>query len=90
MLRQAFNLWERTTGAYLEALTRNPFFLTASGGGLGGLLHLKRIADTAIESLVSSMGLATRSDQERTLHLLHRIEGRLEDLRLELAERSAR
>lgn len=82
--RQAFAAWERTTSATFDALARNPFFLGSSGSGLNAVLAMKKLADQALTSLVAAFGLATRQDQERTLHLLHQIEGKLEDLQFEL------
>ncbi len=89
IFRQAFALWERTASAYFAALSRNPFFLGSTGSGLNALFSAKKVADDALTSFVSALGLATREDQERTLHLLHQIEGKLEDLEFELAERRA-
>jgi hypothetical protein len=82
--RQAFAAWERSTSATFDALARNPFFLGSSGSGLNAVLAMKKIADQALTSFVGALGLATRHDQERTLHLLHQIEGKLEDLQFEL------
>lgn len=86
LFRQAFALWERTTSAYLGSLSRNPFFLGSAGSGLNALFSAKKLADDALTGFVSALGLATREDQERTLHLLHQIEGKLEDLQFELEQ----
>lgn len=89
LLRQSFNLWERTTAAYLEALVRNPLVLRASGASLGWLLATRKLADDGVQGLIGALGLATRRDQEQTLHLLHTIEGRLDDLEHELGRGAA-
>ena len=80
LFRQTFNLWERTVAAHLEGLVRNPVVLTTSGQWISWLLTAKKIADTGLDGLMASIGLASRRDQEQALHLLHKIEGRLEDL----------
>jgi hypothetical protein len=86
LFRQAFNTWERTTSAYMEGLVRNPVFLTTSGHWMNWLLTARKIADTGIDGLMATIGLASRRDQEQALHLLHKIEGRLEDLEQRLNE----
>lgn len=86
VLRRAFNLWERTAAAYLEALVRNPLFLGANGALLGWLLTLRRVADEASQMALAAAGLPTRRDQERALHLLQTIEGRLDDLEARLEQ----
>jgi hypothetical protein len=84
--KQAFNVWERSTSAYFDALVRNSAFLTAGGASLSGALTFKKMADTSMQLLLSSMGLPIRRDQERTLHLLQQIEGRLDDLQFQLEQ----
>ena len=78
--KEAFNIWERTTMAYLDGLARNPAFLGASGAGV----TLKKMADMGGQWYLAWLGLPTRRDQERTLHLLQQIEGRIDDLQLKL------
>lgn len=82
--KQAFNLWERTTSACFEELARNSTFLSANGAGLNSVLNFKKIADMSSQYYLSSIGLPTRRDQERTLHLLQQIEGRLDDLQFQI------
>lgn len=85
--RQAFQIWERTTAAYFDALVRNACFLTASSAGLNSFLALKKLSDSGTQMFLAALGLPTRRDQERTLHLLHQIEGRLDDLQFQLQGR---
>jgi hypothetical protein len=89
-LRQVYTFWERTTAAYLEALTRNPLFLSTNSNWLNGFLTLKKTADSGLRSLFSGLGLPTRHDQERTLHLLHQIAARLDDLEFSMSEQARR
>lgn len=85
LFRQTFNFWERSTAATMEGLVRNPAILTASGAWLDWLLTARKIADTGAAGVMATIGLANRRDQEKALHLLHKIEGRLEDLEHRLA-----
>ncbi|PIE17600.1 MAG: hypothetical protein CSA65_08210 [Proteobacteria bacterium] len=87
-LRQVYTFWERTTAAYLEPLTRSPLFLTANANWLNGFLTLKKAADSGLRSLFSGLGLPTRRDQERTLHILHQITARLDDLEFSMAQQA--
>jgi len=82
--KQAFNMWERTTAAYFDALVRNSSFLTASGTGLDGVFELKKIADRGMDTWLSMLGIPNRRNQEKTLHLLEQIDGRLDDLEFKL------
>lgn len=86
LFRQTFNLWERTVAAHLEGLVRNPMVLKTSGQWMNWLLAARKIADTGVDGVMAAMGLASRRDQEQALHLLHKIEGRLEDLEQRLSE----
>ncbi len=86
LFRQTFNLWERTTAAHLEGLVRNPMVLKTSAQWMNWLLTARKIADTGIDGVMAAIGLASRRDQEQALHLLHKIEGRLEDLEQRLSE----
>lgn len=79
-----FTLWERTTSAYLDTLARSPLLLGAAGNWIGWSLLAKRLSDSGVHTLLTTLGLATRRDQERALHLLQQIEGRLDDLELRL------
>jgi hypothetical protein len=85
--RQAFQMWERTTSAYFDALVRNTAFLTASGTSMNSIFELKKLADLGMRQFLTAMGLPTRRDQERTLDLLQKIEGRLDDLQFQLQGR---
>ena len=67
-----------------DSLLRSPLYLTASSSGLTGFLHLKRWSDASRDSILAALGLATRQDQLKALHLLHQLEGRLDDLQFNL------
>jgi len=85
--RQAFQIWERTTSAYFDALVRNAAFLTASGASMDSVFELKKLTDSGMRHFLAALGLPNRRDQERTLDLLQKIEGRLEDLQFQLQGR---
>ncbi len=82
--RHAFNLWEKTTRAYFDTLIRSPLFLSTSGAGLNSFFMLKKFTDRGLETCISSMGLPTRKDQVKALHLLNQLEGRLDDLKFNI------
>jgi len=89
MFRQAFDLWERTTSAYFQSLVRNPLFLTANSACLNSMLMAKKVADSSMRTMISSFGLPTRHDQERALHMLHKIEARLDDMEFRMEQAPA-
>jgi hypothetical protein len=80
IIRQTYTLWERTLAAYLESLVRNPLFLGVNSGWLSGFFVAKKVADGRLKGLVSALGLSTRKDQLRVLHLLNNLEARLDDI----------
>ena len=78
--KRYFKAWDTATTPYLDSLLKNPLLLEPVAGCLGAATKLKRAADTLSAGLWSGMGLPTRRDQERTLHVLHQLESRLIDL----------
>ena len=86
-----FDAWEGATSEYLEKVMRSPTVLEPGAAWLTTMMRLKAAGDEATATLWGSLGLPTRRDQERTLHLLHQLQSRMIDLeeRLEDAERRA-
>ena len=84
--KKAFYAWEDSTAKYLEHWMKSPLLLAPSGMMLGGAMKAKAAYDKAASSWVGHLGLATKRDQERTLHVLHQLESRLIDLEERLAE----
>jgi hypothetical protein len=86
--KTGFDAWERATARYLDQVARSPLFLEATGNMLSAAVQAKAATDRAVATYWSAMGLPTKRDQERTLHALSQIQGRLLDLEATLAERA--
>jgi len=88
--KKGFFAWEDTTARYLEQVLKSPILLAPSGVVLGGVMKAKTVYDKAAQSWVGTIGLATKRDQERTLHTLNQLESKIIDLeeRLDDALRS--
>jgi hypothetical protein len=84
--KKGFDAWENSTAKYMEAWLKSPFVLWPSGVLLGSAMKAKAAYDKAASQWVGSMGLATKRDQERSLHALHQVESRLLDLEERLQE----
>ena len=87
LFKRYFDAWEPKTAALLEEWAKSPVLLEASGAVLTVAMRTKASADRALASAWAMTGLATRRDQERTLHALNQIQSRLVDLEEQLARR---
>jgi len=87
--KQMFDAWEGATADYMEQVIRSPAVLEPSGAWLTAMMKLKASSDQMMAGFWGAVGLPTRRDQERTLHLLHQLQSRVIDLeeRLEDAQR---
>jgi hypothetical protein len=90
LYKKTFYAWEDATAKYLEQWMKSPLLLGPSGMMLGGAMKAKAAYDRAAASWVGNLGLATKRDQERTLHMLHQLESRLLDLEERLSEALAK
>ncbi len=86
--KKAFDAWEDASARYLETVLKNRLLLTPAGAALAQLTKTKARVDKTLSSSLGALGLATKRDQERTLHLLNRLESRLLDLEERLDERT--
>ena len=84
--KKGFDAWESATAKYTEAWMKSPLVLAPSGMMLGGVMKAKAAYDKAAAQWVGSLGMATKRDQERSLHALNQLENRLLDLEERLAE----
>ncbi len=84
--KKGFYAWEDATAKYLEQWMKSPALLAPAGIMLGNAMKAKAAYDRAASNWVGSLGLATKRDQERTLHVLNQLESRLMDLEERLAE----
>lgn len=84
--RKGFDVWEGATAKMLEAWMRSPLVLGPSGAMLTAAMKAKAASDRAAAAWWGSIGLPTKRDQERTLHLVQRLESRLLDLEEQIAD----
>jgi hypothetical protein len=84
--KKGFDAWENVTAQYLDAWLRSPLVLWPSGAALTGAMRAKKARQEVFTGWWRWLGLATREDQERTLHALHQLESRLLDLEEHLEE----
>jgi hypothetical protein len=86
--KRSFDVWEQATARYLEQWLKSPLMLNGSGAMLTAIMKMRAASEKAKAQVWSEMGLPTKRDQERTLHLLNQIQSRLLDLeeRLEAQE----
>ena len=89
MWKKGFYAWEDATAKYVEQWMKSPLILAPSGMMLGGAMKAKAAYDRKAASWVGTLGLATKRDQERTLHTLNQIESRMIDLEERLADLTA-
>ena len=78
--KKGFDAWENATAKATESLMKSPLVLAPSGKMLGGAMKAKAAYDKAAAQWVGSLGMATKRDQERSLHTLNQLESRLLDL----------
>lgn len=78
--KKGFYAWESTTASYVEELLKSPLLLKPSGSMLTGMMKLKAANEKALTTWMGAMGLATKHDQERTLHALNQLQSQLYDL----------
>ena len=79
--------WESTTAKWVEEWMKSPLVLGPSGAMLTMAMKAKKKADDAKAEMWGQMGLPTKHDQERALHLLNQLQSRIMDLEEKLAER---
>lgn len=84
--KKGFDAWENATAKYTEHWMKSPMVLGPMGTLLGSTMKAKAAYDKAVAQWVGSLGMATKRDQERTLHTLNQLESRLLDLEERLAE----
>jgi hypothetical protein len=85
--KKSFDAWEDTTARFLEQALRSPRVLNPAASALGNVTKLKTACDRVAARALGTVGLATKRDQERTLHLLGKLETKLIDLEEKLAKR---
>ncbi|MFO0763182.1 MAG: hypothetical protein U0359_42485 [Byssovorax sp.] len=88
MWKKGFDAWENATAGYVEKVLKNPLLLGPSGAMLSMVMKAKAAADKAAAQYWGTLGLPTKRDQERTLHLLNQLQSRIMDLEEKLDQKS--
>jgi hypothetical protein len=84
--KKGFDAWESRAAEVSAEVLSSPRVLEPSGVVLSVVMRGRARADRALEGLWSSVGLPTRRDQERTLHLLNVMERKILDLEEKLED----
>lgn len=87
--KKGFDAMEASTARYVEQWLKSPLVLGPGGTILGAAMKAKAAGDKAVAQAWGSVGLPTKRDQERTLHLLNQLQSRLIDLEEQLADARA-
>jgi hypothetical protein len=85
--KAAFDAWENATARWVEEWMKSPLVLGPSGMLLTWAMKAKKSADDAKAQVWGQMGLPTKRDQERALHLLNQLQSRIMDLEEKLEAR---
>jgi hypothetical protein len=83
--KKSFDAWEKATASYLDVWMRSPLVLEPAGALLTTVMKLKTGADKTWAMYWGAIGLPTKRDQERALHLINEIQSKLLDLEEQLA-----
>ncbi len=89
MYKKWFYTWEKATADFMETCLRSPLVLEPAGAWLTAMMKAKAAGDQAAARNWGAIGVATKRDQERTLHALNQIQSRLLDLEDKLADLEA-
>ena len=88
--KKSFDTWERSAAASFQTALESPDVLGPAGWVLTGLAHLRDGRDRMVAAFWEELGLPTRRQQERTLHLLQQLDSRLLDLEDRLSDSAPR
>ncbi len=88
--KKGFDAWEAATARLFEVWMQSPLVLEPAGAMLTALMRGKAHGDKTLATLWGSMGLPTKRDQERALHLLNQLQSRILDLEEQLADAQRR
>jgi hypothetical protein len=87
--KKSFDQFEDASARYVEQWLKSPLVLGPSGNAFGQVMKAKAAGDRAAAQWWGTIGLPTKRDQERTLHLLNQLQSRLIDLEEQLADTQA-
>ena len=85
--KKSFDVWENATAKVVEEFMKSPLVLGPTGAMLTAPMKAKKATDDAKAQLWGQMGLPTKRDQERSLHLLNQLQSRIMDLEEKLESR---
>jgi hypothetical protein len=85
--KKNFDTWEAATAQVVETWMRSPFVVGPSGTFLAAAMKVKTATDAAKAAWWAEMGLPTKRDQERVLHLLNQLQSKVMDLEEKLESR---
>lgn len=88
--KKSFDQWEDASARLIEQFLKSPLVLGPSGAMLTQAMKAKAATDRATAQLWGSLGLPTKRDQERTLHLLNQLQSKMIDLEEQLADAKAK
>jgi hypothetical protein len=88
--KKGFDAWEDATARYLEAVLKSSAVLVPSGALLSAILKLKAERERMTAQFWGALGLPSRRDQERMLHLLNQLQSRITDLELTMQQQRGR
>ena len=88
--KKGFDAWEDATAKFLEQWLKSPLVLGPSGAMLTAMMKGRAAAEQAKAKIWGEMGLPTKRDQERTLHLLNQLHSRVLDLEEKLEAATSR
>jgi hypothetical protein len=86
--KKGFDAWEGATAKLLEEVMKSPLVVGPSGTLLATAMKMKSAAEAAKASWWGEMGLSTKRDQERVLHLLNQLQSKVMDLEEKLDAQS--
>ena len=78
--KKGFDAWESATAKLSGQWMKSPLVLTPAGAMLTAAMKVKAAQDRALADFWGGLGLPTKRDQERSLHLLNTLESKILDL----------
>lgn len=78
---EAFSAWEKLASQNMDALFRNPAFLTSMGKALENSLTMKKELDKGVQAYLEAMSLPSTKDVGGILDALAGLQRDVEDLK---------
>jgi len=89
-IKKGFAAWESATNKYFEEVLTNPAVLKSLGSIMSSGMSLMAMRSKAATAVWGALGLATKQDQERTLHSLNQLQTLVMDLEEKIEKVSER